>query len=226
MRMSRLVTGLVTLGLAGAAPVLVSAPANAVPVGTTVTLSTSTPGDVDHEYNDNVYLTGNVTAADGSYISYGTATLQVQTAANPTWTTVATDTSPGGLSFTVKATSNANYQVVYSGGSNGSTYTPKEYQPGTSAPLAITTARKLTIPPAKGLKITGKVTPDYTKKKVKILQQVGKKKVKKYATVKTNKKGRFSFKAPNKIGFKFIVVIPADAMYRGTYEPFEVRLGF
>lgn len=220
MRTSRLVAGLVTAGLVGLAPVALSAPANAATLPTTASLTVSPPlakKATAFSYGDALRFSGAVTGSDGSTPSGGTATLQVSTPAVPTFTTVSTDTSPGYLYFPdVTAQSKAVYKVVFSGySSSTNTYNPTE-----SAPLTVAVSRAIK-PKTKGLTVSAKVSPDYPRGKVKILRKDGKK-FKKYATVKTNKKSRFSFRAPNRRGFKFVVVIPGDATFSPVYAGFTV----
>lgn len=214
MRISRLAAGLVTAGLVGVTPLVVTAPANAATLTTTTTLSA--PSVTAVTYKDDLFFSGSVVGSDGSAPITGTATLQVYTPASPVWTGVATDTSPSSLSFEVPALSNAQYKVVFSSGaSSANTYTASE-----STPVTITVAR-LIKPKTKGLTVLGKVTPDYGKKKLVILSKQGKK-YKKYATVKTNKAGKFSFRAPGRTGFRFAVVVPGDANFAPTYKAYRV----
>ena len=217
MRLNRLVAGVVTAGLAVAGPVLVSAPAHAATVTTTTTISAM---DTAYDYGDKIYISGKVTDPSGQsvYTSGSSATLQVSTPATPAWTTIATESGSGSFYFdSFKATSNAQYKVVYSGGTSGSGSAANTYTASESAPFSVTVARTVSVK-EKGLKIVGKIKPDYAKKKVKILQVLDKKgkKTKKFATLKTSKKSTFSFKAPGRRGFRFIAVIPGDAMNAGT----------
>ena len=147
--------------------------------------------------------------------------LQVSTPTVPTWTTIATDDSAYFSFSDLKAVSNASYKVVFAGGTSGFGSSANTLTASESAPVTITVSRTIKAK-TKGLKVIGKVVPDYGKKKVKILQVVGKKKTRKYASVKTNKSGRFSFRAPNKRGFRFVVVIPGDASFAGTSAAYHV----
>jgi hypothetical protein len=221
MRITRLVAGLVTFGLAAATPVLVGAsPAAAATISSTVTVDPLSSTEFD--YGDSLYLSGIVKGADGKTPNSPTSvSLQVSTPAAPTWTTIATDDSAYFSFSDLKAQSNASYKVVFAGGTSGFGSSANTLTASESAPVAITVSRSIKAK-TKGLKVIGKVVPDYGKKKVKILQVVGKKKTKKYARVKTNKAGKFTFRAPNKRGFRFVVVIPADSMYAGTYAEYHV----
>lgn len=218
MRISRLVAGAVTAGLVGVVPLAVSAPASAAPA--TITLTTSTPAVV---YKDSLSFSGNITGPNGGFITSGTASLQVFTAAAPVWTTIQTDTSASSYFFSgVVAGSNAQYRVAYSGGSSGSSSAPVAADPGTSAPVAVAVQRKVKAK-TKGLSVIAKVTPDYGKKKVQILVKKGKK-FKKFKTFKTDKKGQFTFRAPKRNGFRFVVSIPGDATFAAVYNPYRVRV--
>ncbi len=221
MRITRLVSGLVTTGLVVTAPLIVSAaPAEAATIGSTVTVSPLSSTEL--EYGDSIYISGTVKGVDGKTPnSPAPVALVVSTPANPTWTVVGVDDSAYFSFSSVKPSSNATYKVVYGGGTSGYGGSVNTLTPSESAPLTVTVSRKIAAK-TKGLKVIGKVLPDYGKKKVKILQVVGKKKTKKYARVKTNKKGRFTFKAPNRSGFRFVVVVPADASFAGTYAQYHV----
>lgn len=221
MRITRLVAGIATAGLVVAAPVLVGAsPASAATIGSTVTVNA--PSTTQLEYGDSLYLSGTVKGADGKTPNSPVAVyLQVSTPAAPTWTNIATDDSAYFSFSDIPAQSNASYKVVFTGGTSGFGESANTLTPSESAPVTISVSRTIKAK-TKGLKVIGKVVPDYGKKKVKILQVVGKKKTKKYASVKTNKAGKFTFRAPNKRGFRFVVVIPADAMFSGTYAEYHV----
>ncbi len=224
MRITRLVTGLVTVGLAAAGPVLLSAaPAQAATVPSTVTVDPLTTNAIT--YGDDLYISGKVTAPSGNTPnSPSTVSLQVSTPSNPTWTTVATDDSAGYFSFSdVVPQTNATYKVVFPGGTEGFGSSANTMAPAESAPIAISVARKVDAR-TKDLNVLGKVTPDFAKKKIKILQIVGHKKTKKYATVKTDKKGKFSFRAPKKNKFKFILMVPADANYAAVANQYIVHV--
>jgi hypothetical protein len=214
MRMPRLIAGLVTAGLLGVAPLAISAPAHADNLTTTSTLEVSAPLV---QYGDDVYFNGRVTGSDGLGATYGTASLQVLTPANPVWTTVATDDSPSFVSlYDVVPATNSQYRVVYSGYTAQNAY-QDTYAPSESAPVAVGVARAIKAK-TPGLRVVGKVAPDYAKKKVKVLRKVGKN-YKPFKTVKTNKKSKFSVKLPaGKRGKRlyFRLYIAGDASYSTT----------
>jgi uncharacterized cupredoxin-like copper-binding protein len=222
MRLTRLVAGVVAAGLTLTGPVLLSSPAHAADVATTVTVNP--PARTELAWGDKLSLSGKIAQADGKYTNSGsTASLQISTPANPAWTTVDTATATSSFYFSnIAVPSNAQFKVVFSGGTSGFGASANTVLASESAPVAVTVARTLSIK-TKKLKVLGKVTPKYAKGKVQILQLVGKK-AKKYKTVKTDKKARFVFNAPRKNKFKFIVVIPGSAEYAGTYEPYEVSI--
>jgi hypothetical protein len=224
MRTTRLVTGLVTTGLAVTGPVLLAAaPAHAVTtVPSTVTVDPLSSTALT--YGDDIYISGKVTGPDGDSPNTPTSVfLQVSTPSNPTWTTVGTDDSGYFFFDNVTPQTNATYKVVFPGGTEGYGGSVKTMAAGESAPIAVTVARKVDAR-TKDLKVIGKVTPDFAKKKLKILQVLKHNKTKRYATVKTNKKGKFSFRAPRKNKFKFILLVPADANYAAVANRYIVHV--
>jgi hypothetical protein len=221
MRITRLVAGLVTAGLVGSFPVLAAAPAHAATtLATTTTIDAFDTNPVP--YHKKITISATITAQDGSSPYEGTATLYGKTVKDAGYAPVATaEVSYGDVSFDkVRPKMNSSYYVVYSGGATGTGTYDKTWTGSTSAESALGVARAIHAS-TPGLRVVGRVTPKYAKKKVKILQVVGKK-TKRFATVRTDKKSRFSFRAPNKVGFKFVVVIPADKKYAGTYAPYQV----
>ena len=218
MRVTRLVSGLAAAGLIAATPLFVgTAPAQAADIASVVTLEPPTRPVVD--FKDTVSFFGSVKGADAaSPSSRGVVTLQVSTPKKKAWKTIASAEVYSSFYFSgIKAKSNASYKVVYSGG----TTAQNTLLPGESAAVTIKVMRKLTAK-TKGLKVSGKVSPKYKKKKVKILQVVSRNRTKLYTTIRTNKKSRFSFKAPNRRGFQFIVVIPKDRMFAETRKAYRV----
>ncbi len=217
MRFTRIITGTVTAGLVGLVPIAVGSPASATDnLTTTTTISTSS--EVPITYGDDITLSADVAASDGASAYRGTVTLQVYTPANPVWTTVATSDSTY-ESFEVKPTTNAAYKVVYSGYTATSTF-EDNYAASESAPFEVGVERKAAFK-TPGLFLVGKITPDFGKEKVVLKRKQGKKFVA-WKKVKTNKKGQFKVKAPNKRGFKFSVTIPGDADYVGFTDFYQV----
>ncbi|WP_426241924.1 hypothetical protein [Nocardioides sp. LHG3406-4] len=219
MRMPRLITGLVAAGLLGVTPFAVGAPAQA-----TAVVPTASAIAVDEplvSYGDEVSITASVKEPDGSSVYDGTVALQVSTAAAPAWTTVATDDASGYIYFNdIKPTANASYKLVYSGYTAQSTY-QDTYVASESTPVTVGVSRAIKAK-TPGLRVVGKVTPDYKKGKVKVFRKVGKK-YKPFKTVKTDKKSKFSVKLPAaKRGKKlfFRLYIPADASFTATVDDY------
>lgn len=210
MRSTRLIASLVTTGLLGVTPLAVGAPAQATDNLTTTSTLTSTKPVTVH--GEQISLSGGVAASDGSSAYRGTATLYVMTTVEAAWTPVETQTSSGYLSFYVKPSMNSVYKVVYSGYTAANAY-EDTYAPSESAPVAVGVQRKVT-PKIKGLTVSGKVAPDYKRKKVVIKRKVGNA-YRSYKTLRTNTRGVFSFRAPSRAGFKFSVTIPADKHFAG-----------
>lgn len=218
MRLTRTLTGLVSAGLLGLTPVALSAPAEAtetVPTVTTVSTYSTLPITV----GDSITLSPDVNkATDGGSVSYGAVSLYVSTPSVPAWTLVATGTNTySGVE--VKPATNASYKFVYSGYTATSTY-QDNYVASESAPFAVGVKRKAKFS-TPGLFLKGKIKPDFKKKKVKLTRKKGKKYVA-WKKVKTNKKGVFQVKAPNRRGFKFCATIPSDAKYTGFTSCYQV----
>lgn len=224
MRTTRLVTGLVTVGLAVTGPVLLSASSAQAATTVASTVAVDPLSSTSIVYGDDIYISGHVTTPTGQSPNTPTTVyLVVQTPSNPTFTTVGTSASGYFFFENVVPQTNATYEVVFPGGTSGFGGSAVTMAPAVSAPIVISVARKVDAK-TKDLRVLGKVTPDFAKKKIKILQVLKHKKTKRYATVKTNKSGKFSFKAPRKNKFKFVVVIPADANYAAVYNPYIVHI--
>ena len=218
MRMPRLITGLVAAGLLGVAPLAVSAPAQAANLTTVSTLEVD---DTLVSYGEDLSFSGRVTASDGTLASDGTVSLVVRTPSNPAWTVVATDDYPGSYFFSgVKPSSNSEFMIVYSGYTATASF-EDTYAASQSVPVAVGVARAIKAK-TPGLRVVGKVTPDYAKSKVKVFRKVGKK-YKPFKTVKTNKKSKFSVKLPAaKRGKKlfFRLYIPGNAEFAATIDDY------
>ena len=123
MRITRLVATTVTAGLIGVMPLAIAAPAHAdgqtyTPVITANLNISDSPFEAPYMYGGGFYVSGTVTDPSGVETpSGGQAFLQVYTASNPVWTTVATDDSPGYLFFDGGFTfsENAQFKVVFTG---------------------------------------------------------------------------------------------------------------
>ena len=73
MRITRLVAGTVTAGLLGLAPIAVAAPSQATVNLTTTTAAT--PSETQLQYGDDLYVSVDVDASNGSSAYRGTSTL-------------------------------------------------------------------------------------------------------------------------------------------------------
>ncbi len=218
MRLTRLTASLVTAGLLGLSPVALSAPANAATETLATTTAVTTYSTLPITYGDEITLTSKVAGADGNSAYKGTVTLMVSTPSAPAWTPV-TASETTYEAFKVKPATNAAYKIVYSGYTAVNQY-EDTYLPSESAPFAVSVARKAVFE-TPGLLLVGKITPDFGKKKVVLKRKKGKKYVA-WKKVKTNKKGQFRVKAPNKSGFRFSVTIPSDASFTGYTGFYQV----
>lgn len=210
MRFTRLVAGLTTAGLLGLAPVAISSPAGATENLTTTVTIEQNYGDPVVEYGTEVSFIGSVVASNGDSVYEGTVTLYRLTPADPTWVPMATVESGGYISFeNFKPQTNAAYKAVYSGATAVDAY-HDNYAASETAPYAVNVFRKLSIKNPRGTFIKGKVAPKYKKKKIVILKKVGKK-YKKFRTLRTNKKSRFSTTLPaSRRRTFFRITVPGD----------------
>lgn len=218
MRMKRFITGTVAAGLLGLAPIaLAAAPAQAATFNAQVKMEISY---TKTQVGRSVSIQGNVVADPGSgellQVPTGTATLQRKLAGSSSWSTLETDTSAGSFYFyPIKATQNATYRVVYSGG----TYNTHVFNSATGE-------RKLQVMRKLGDKIrrttlSGKVSPTYKKKKVVIEIKKGGK-WRKYTTLKTNSKGKWSKKLPAKSKCTYWrAYTPADTKFVKSYSNYS-----
>ncbi len=221
MRITRLVAGTVTAGLLGITPIAISAPAQAdgqtyTPVITAKLNITKSPYDAPYMYGGTFYVSGTITDPSGTEgPSGGQAFLQVLTASNPTWTTIAVDESPSYLFFDggFRFSENAQYKVVFSGSTALGAW-DDSYVAGESTPMAAPVTRKVVFKNPKGTLIKGKVTPGYGKKKIKVQKKVGKK-WKKFRNFKTTSAGkyRFTLPAPRRGKWKWKITVPGNSKY-------------
>lgn len=190
--MKRLLTGAVAAALLGVTPVAISTAPAAAAAATTVTIERAWPSGNPVEFNDEVKFVSSVTSG-GSSVYDGTVHLQ-RRKADGSWATVQTQGASGYVSWNeFRAKSKGTYRAVYTG--YGSTYAGD-----VSSARGLPVARKLTIKSKsarKGVKFIGKVKPTYKRKKVVIHKKV-KGKWRKYRTVRTNKRSKFTTKLPAK----------------------------
>ncbi len=227
MRLKRAITGLISAALLGVTPLAFAPPANAVAATTTTTLKAY---DTTAVYKDELRFTAQVVGVDpatgGAVGVYdGTVSLQRSTPTSPAWSTIASSTSPSYAYFSgIKAFSNAQFRVVYSGGASGA----DTYSPSTSATTAVKVQRKVTIKLLSSkLTIKGKVKPDYKKKKVLVDQKI-KGKWKRYKTLRTDKRGKFKVRFFAKRGKKlfFRLTVKGDkkfTKFRQVYYTIRYR---
>lgn len=221
MRFSRLTVGTVSAAMLGFTPMAISAPAHAdgqtySPVITAELNIEESPYEAPYMHGGAFYVTGKVTDPNGGYDNAGgVAYLQVYTASNPVWTTIATDDAPNTLFFDgdFTFTENAQYKVVFSG-APATGPTTDTILAGESAPIVAPVTRNVVFTNPKGTLIKGKITPDYGKKPIKVHKMVGKK-WKKYKTFKTTSAGkyRFTLPAPRRGRWKWRITVPGDARF-------------
>ena len=219
MRITRLVAGAVAAGLLGVTPIALTAPAHAdgqtyTPIVTAELNPMGSPYEAPFYYGQEFYVSGSVTDPNGGYdATGGIAYLQVLTADNPVWTTIAEDTSPNYLFFDADFafSENAQFKVVFTGAPATSpifdTLLPAE-----SAAMDAATTRKVTFKNPRDTVATGKISPDYKKKPIKVQKKVGKKWVK-FRTFKTSKRStyRFSLPAPRRGKWFWRITVPGGS---------------
>lgn len=204
MRITRLVAGAVTAGLLGVTPIAISAPAQAAV--TVTTASTLTSSETVYTYGDAIFFDAAVTTTDpDNQYAPGSATLYMLRGGSSTWEAVATDDGVTYLYFAgVKAVANAQYKVVYPGGTDtdGDVYTASE-----SVPFTIRTVRKVTLKFPRGSHVKGKVAPEFKNKKILVQKKVGKRWTK-LRTIKSNRRSAFAVTLPayrKKTYFRFVL---------------------
>ena len=222
MRITRLVTGTLSVGLLGLTPIAIAAPSQAADTWTTTTAAT--PSATQVKYGDDIYVSVDIASSDGYSPggADGTSTLYALEAGSSTWVPVATADSTYSSFYDVKPKMNTTYKVVYSGHTDPvQDLYADNYAPSESAAFTVGVARNVTIDKAKArLTIKGKVKPDYKRNKVKIQIKKGKKYVK-YRTIKTNKKSKFQVRLPaprrgNKLYFK--ITVPGNSKFMSYSE--------
>lgn len=185
-------------------------------LGTLVTLQLSDSKPV--EYGKSTSLYGAVKDSTGSSVDNGTVELLALPYGSSTWTAIASQPASGYVSFDVKPTIGTAYQLRYDGYTATNSY-ENTYTPNQSTPVAQQVARKLKIS-HHALHMSGKVTPAA---KLKIaFKTIHGKKLKKWFTVKTNKKGKFSKQIPPFHGRKFAVIVPASGGYAGALDAYTI----
>ncbi|MEI5674930.1 MULTISPECIES: hypothetical protein [unclassified Nocardioides] len=207
MRVRRLLAAVVTTGLIAPTAVIVAstAPASAATATSIVSGSQGRGWIKVNDYSsqagapvagtDQVSFSINVKGADGKQVYDGSLVVQQLAAGSRSWQTIATSSSAY-LYKSVDIKISAQYRVFYSG--------TAEYAPTGASVGTVKAQRKLTINGMSGKRagFKGKVAP---KAKIKIIVQkkVGKK-FKKYKTVRSNRKGRFTVVLPAPSRGKFV----------------------
>lgn len=219
MRFKRIIAGTITAGLMGVTPLAMSAPATADGLTFTpvVTFEINSVYGPPYTYGADFYVSGKVEdAATTETPLGGQALLQVLTPSNPVWTTVATDDSPGYLFFDggFKFTSNAQFKVVFTGYTAANAY-QDTFVAAESAVINAPVMRSVQAG-NKGTTFSGKITPNYAKKKVKI-QRKANGKWRKYKTITTDGRGkwRITLPAPSRKKTYWRFSIPGDANFVG-----------
>ena len=219
MKTIRLIAGVTTAGLLGLSPLALSAPANATEnLTTAVELKASKPAVT---MGEQALITGGVVSSKGTSVYRGTVTLYAMSSKDADFAPVETVNASGYISFQHKPKSNTVYRAVYSGYTATSTYEDNlALSQSNDLPMAV--QRKVTVKTNR-LTLTGKVSPDFKRKKVVLRKVKGKKdKLVKWRTVKTNKKGVFKVRAPRQRGFRFAVTVPSDKHYAGWTSAYRV----
>ncbi|WP_110239590.1 hypothetical protein [Nocardioides gilvus] len=212
MRLTRLIAGTVTAGLLSLVPIALTAPAAQASVTTNLQVQSSYKMLT---YGMETSLRAAVTATDSTgytgAVRVGSVQLQSKVTGKA-WKTIKTATASSYVSFgQIKPKEHTEYRISYSGGTD--TY-GNVFRAGVSTPVKVKVKRKITFP-RKGLTLKGKVSPQFKKKKLVV--KVSKKETKgfkKYRTIKTNKKGRYSLKLPRRRGtFFYKVIVPKDKRF-------------
>ncbi|WGL53250.1 hypothetical protein P5P86_05345 [Nocardioides sp. BP30] len=197
-----------------AAPAAVLAAGGSAQAATTSgTTSSLQPVSGTVVYGGTVDLSGQVKAADGSYIGSGSGTVTLQAAPYPftSWRNVATASSPTYADFyDVKPTITTRYRIVYSGYRSSSN---ESYTASTSAVVTVPVAHSFSLK-SKGLHLWGKVAPAAKVKLVFKKKSHGK--YKKWFKVKTTKKGKWSTHLHGAAGTKVEIILPATPGYAGA----------
>ncbi len=222
MRTPRLIAGLIA-SLVCLATLSVSAPAQATENLTTTSEITAVTKKVS--YGDGkLTLFGGVKGSDGNPVPRGTAALQEFTAAKPVWTTVATEAYPGGFAYYgVPILRNTRYRIVYEG-YTATSPTENSYAPSESAPVAVRVSRAIKAKTF-GRRLVGRVTPDYTNRKVKVLLKAGTKYVP-FTKVRTDQDSTFRVKLPaGQPGarLRYRLYIPGNVNFAVTVEDHTLK---
>lgn len=218
MRLTRLVAGATTASLLGLAPLaLTTGTAHAADKATVTTIKAFNPLVTFKGASPHLLVEVDLVDSDSSIYGAGTVTLFARPANAKKWKkvrTVAASDSVPLIDVVPKRTT--QYRAEYSGGSSEGYGT---FAPSSSKTVKVRVSRKLTATTTlatKGLVVKGRVAPKYAKKKIVVHKRVGAK-WKKFRTLKTNKKSRFSVVLPKKRATtKYRVTVPGNKQYAKT----------
>lgn len=233
MKTRRIIAGLVSASLLGLAPLALGSAAQAeeasaeVASGAKRSYATTINLQPYHKrvvHGTKTWFSGSVTYVDGAgerkSVLYGTATLQRATTKKPKkWVNVGVDNSPGHLYFTdIAVPANSRFRVVYSGHTAQNAYQDTTAR-SVSGPKRVNVARKMTYKDRKGFRITGRVTPQFNRKKLVIkVSNRQKGGYKNWKKVRTNKKGRYNVRLPKRRGTRYWKIIaPGNKHYKQSF---------
>jgi len=162
------------------------------------------------KHGDNIYFYIDVATTDGTPApSSGTVTVE-QSVAGGAWTTIATSPYTG-YSGSTPAVGNAVYRVTYSGDTGG------QWLP-TTAELAVSVQRDVSTVSISGKRagVKGKLTPA-AKTKITAFKKHGKK-WKKFKTIRSTAKGRYTMilPTPRRGKFQWKIVFAGDQQFTAS----------
>lgn len=172
------------------------------------------------EYGDSITVDADVEGfVNGVWtkISNGSVTVTEQLASGAPASTVASGTYASAYaSFATRG--NAVYTVSYAGGASGTGSTALAYAPSSAAYSVANVQRKLTTKTISGKRagFKGKLTPA-AKTKITVFKKQGKK-FKKFKTLRSNAKGRFTvvLPAPRRGKFHWRIVFKGDSQFAAS----------
>lgn len=193
----RLATALVVGALVGSPSLLVASPATAADPWTTTVAAV--PSETVVDFGDLIDLEVDVDSESGPTPTDGVTTLLARPATATEWRTVATSTSPSAAFTDVKPRMTTTYKVVYEG-HKASSSQDDSYFSSESDEVLVEVARTITRPTG-GFTITGKVRPDYRRKKIVV--KVSRKQYSgytRYRRIVTDERGRYRLTLPRRTG--------------------------
>lgn len=240
MRPRRSAASLFVLALTTTLMVFIGqAPAQAAEVETRVVYQQHVPRKM--QFNRTVSVIGEVQgkteSGDWARVPFnsGPAYLERKFAGTTTWKVVQTDQYGDSFAFySVKAVRNASYRVRFGGGTvmvtppGGGSQVPVTFAPTTGAAKVMRVARRLNDEiRSSTLTLRGKVAPRYARKNVIIERKTCQKgcKWQRWATVKTNRKSRWSKKlaAPSSGTWYWRAYTPKSTKFIKSYSDFVYK---